>query len=423
MSFLVGDAVVHPHYGEAIVAEVNNRIIRGQEIEFIKLKLKKSQRGLTVEIPASSILNVGVRSAAEPDAECNNARDLQTVFNSEGLGSLFIDQLGWDAPSARIAPLELNETIVLPELVAELKGYRVVAVPLDFRPTRQQMSYLDGLLKVLSPERLVIFQAPDAWFWSWPTSLDGKIGRGYLETLPKVLPENIAARLSGLKFTLAEHRQGFTLAEVRGRALHAAPTIEVELDVPNYALMLLERISVAEQINVNDLVRRYIARAVPLLKAQLRSKELEWQGFSRMGVFGAGSEMLRVEINYDLTEYRRTIDPENAKKADYNSYQQAIKVWEDEREKNRREAFQAYITEYPQINDYFYRARDIYLAQHDLETLPSMEKRKIRSEATKFAKAEQEKLVLEQAQEELGESGDDEAAPDIPIITLSNAEH
>ncbi len=59
MSFSVGETVVYPHHGAALIEEIKKRKIRGEEK--IYLKLRVAQGDLTIEVPADNVDIVGVR--------------------------------------------------------------------------------------------------------------------------------------------------------------------------------------------------------------------------------------------------------------------------------------------------------------------------------------------------------------------------
>lgn len=59
MTFQVGETVVYPHHGAALIEEVKNRTIRGEEKLYLKLKV--AQGDLTIEVPAENCDLVGVR--------------------------------------------------------------------------------------------------------------------------------------------------------------------------------------------------------------------------------------------------------------------------------------------------------------------------------------------------------------------------
>jgi CarD family transcriptional regulator len=59
MIFEVGETVVYPHHGAAVITEVKKRIIKGEEK--IYLKLNVAQDNLVIEVPAENVDMVGVR--------------------------------------------------------------------------------------------------------------------------------------------------------------------------------------------------------------------------------------------------------------------------------------------------------------------------------------------------------------------------
>ena len=59
MTFTVGETVVYPHHGAALIEEIKTRTIRGEDK--IYLKLKVAQGDLTIEVPAENVDLVGVR--------------------------------------------------------------------------------------------------------------------------------------------------------------------------------------------------------------------------------------------------------------------------------------------------------------------------------------------------------------------------
>ncbi|WP_213817116.1 CarD family transcriptional regulator [Glaciihabitans sp. dw_435] len=59
MLFEVGETVVYPHHGAATIIEMKQRIIRGEEKLYLKLKV--AQGDLIIEVPAENVDLVGVR--------------------------------------------------------------------------------------------------------------------------------------------------------------------------------------------------------------------------------------------------------------------------------------------------------------------------------------------------------------------------
>src|ERR1700709_2348883 len=59
MTFQVGEHVVYPHHGAALIEAIETRTIKGEEVQYLVLKV--AQGDLTVRIPADNVEVVGVR--------------------------------------------------------------------------------------------------------------------------------------------------------------------------------------------------------------------------------------------------------------------------------------------------------------------------------------------------------------------------
>lgn len=59
MEFKVGDTVVYPHHGAAVVEAIEQREMRGEVVDYLVLKIH--QADLTVRVPAKNTELVGVR--------------------------------------------------------------------------------------------------------------------------------------------------------------------------------------------------------------------------------------------------------------------------------------------------------------------------------------------------------------------------
>ncbi len=59
MAFTVGETVVYPHHGAALIEEIKTRVIKGEERQYLVLKV--AQGDLTIEVPAMNVDLVGVR--------------------------------------------------------------------------------------------------------------------------------------------------------------------------------------------------------------------------------------------------------------------------------------------------------------------------------------------------------------------------
>jgi CarD family transcriptional regulator len=59
MSFAVGETVVYPHHGAALIESVETRLVKGEEKVYLVLKVM--QGDLTLKVPADNVELVGVR--------------------------------------------------------------------------------------------------------------------------------------------------------------------------------------------------------------------------------------------------------------------------------------------------------------------------------------------------------------------------
>jgi RNA polymerase-interacting CarD/CdnL/TRCF family regulator len=92
MTFKVGDTVVYPHHGAALIEAVEIRVIKGAEKEYLVLRV--AQGDLTVRVPADNVDLVGVRD----------------VVNAEGLDRVFevLRQPYTEEPISRSLPPETS---------------------------------------------------------------------------------------------------------------------------------------------------------------------------------------------------------------------------------------------------------------------------------------------------------------------------
>ena len=72
MTFKVGETVVYPHHGAALIEAIEVRVIKGEEKTYLVLKV--AQGDLTVRVPAENIDLVGVRDVVD-------SAGLDRVFN------------------------------------------------------------------------------------------------------------------------------------------------------------------------------------------------------------------------------------------------------------------------------------------------------------------------------------------------------
>src|SRR5215813_15149762 len=65
MVFKVGETVVYPHHGAALIEAIETRLIKGEEKKYLVLKV--AQGDLTVRVPADNAEYVGVRDVVGQD--------------------------------------------------------------------------------------------------------------------------------------------------------------------------------------------------------------------------------------------------------------------------------------------------------------------------------------------------------------------
>lgn len=71
MEFKVGDTVVYPHHGAAVIEAIENREINGETLEYLVLQIHQSD--LVVRVPSKNAELVGVRDVVDDEG-------LQRVF-------------------------------------------------------------------------------------------------------------------------------------------------------------------------------------------------------------------------------------------------------------------------------------------------------------------------------------------------------
>ena len=72
MIFKVGDTVVYPHHGAALIEAIETRTIKGEQKEYLVLKV--AQGDLTVRVPADNAEYVGVRDVVAKKASTRFSR-------------------------------------------------------------------------------------------------------------------------------------------------------------------------------------------------------------------------------------------------------------------------------------------------------------------------------------------------------------
>jgi CarD family transcriptional regulator len=66
MTFTVGETVVYPNHGAAIIEDIEMRTIKGEERQYLVLRII-AQQDLVVRVPANNLDLVGVRDVVDRD--------------------------------------------------------------------------------------------------------------------------------------------------------------------------------------------------------------------------------------------------------------------------------------------------------------------------------------------------------------------
>ncbi|MFM6981658.1 MAG: CarD family transcriptional regulator [Microbacteriaceae bacterium] len=111
MVFSVGETVVYPHHGAAKIIEITTRKFRGEDARFLKLKVAQGE--LTIEVPETSVEEVGVRDVIDQEG-------LERVFGV--LREPFIEEpTNWSRRyKANLEKLASGDVIKVSEVVRDL---------------------------------------------------------------------------------------------------------------------------------------------------------------------------------------------------------------------------------------------------------------------------------------------------------------
>ena len=66
MTFTVGETVVYPNHGAAVIEDIVNRTIKGEDREYLVLRIV-AQPDLVVQVPACNVDLVGVRDVVDEE--------------------------------------------------------------------------------------------------------------------------------------------------------------------------------------------------------------------------------------------------------------------------------------------------------------------------------------------------------------------
>ena len=75
MTFTVGETVVYPNHGAAIIEDIEMRTVKGEDREYLVLRIV-AQQDLVVRVPACNLDLVGVRDVVDKDTQKSLGLDL-----------------------------------------------------------------------------------------------------------------------------------------------------------------------------------------------------------------------------------------------------------------------------------------------------------------------------------------------------------
>jgi len=111
MSFSIGDTVVYPHHGAALIESIEQRVVQGEEREYLVLRVAQGE--LTVRVPADRVDLVGVRDVVDKEG-------LDRVF--EVLRQPYVEEpTNWSRRyKANLEKLASGDVIKVAEVVRDL---------------------------------------------------------------------------------------------------------------------------------------------------------------------------------------------------------------------------------------------------------------------------------------------------------------
>lgn len=81
MTFDVGQTVVYPHHGAAVIEKISTRVLKGEEKEYLTLRITNGD--LTIQVPSDNVEMVGVRNVVDEQGLQQVLDVLQTTYVEE----------------------------------------------------------------------------------------------------------------------------------------------------------------------------------------------------------------------------------------------------------------------------------------------------------------------------------------------------
>lgn len=81
MAFEVGQTVVYPHHGAAVIEKITLRKLKGKDTEYLTLRV--TQGDLVIQVPASNVEMVGLRDVVDEDGLAEVKRVLSQPYVEE----------------------------------------------------------------------------------------------------------------------------------------------------------------------------------------------------------------------------------------------------------------------------------------------------------------------------------------------------
>src|SRR5437868_14411865 len=98
MAFKVGETVVYPHHGAALIEAIETRVIKGEEKKYLVLKV--AQGDLTVRVPAANAEFVGVRDVVGQEGLDRVFEVLRAPHTEEPTNWSRRSKANWEKPAS-----------------------------------------------------------------------------------------------------------------------------------------------------------------------------------------------------------------------------------------------------------------------------------------------------------------------------------